>query len=202
MSRKTQGSGAATGGALIPSTTDPKRPVTDLEQAFEADLKQGDLAPRTVQLYMGRIRRFLKYVGNERLDRVGDDAVKAFFKETAASKKEQRDVAFLIGRFLRFAAARRPPQQRSEIQAKELSVEQLKAQKEAADDLIAKLGRRLIDHYLFFQARLQGQPESIDELTRLVDDCRELIQSNLPLFMSLSAQGRNVHSIIDQRSQQ
>jgi hypothetical protein len=81
------------------------------------------------------------------------------------------------------------------------AVDRLKEQKEAGEDLIAKLGRKLIDHYLYFQSRLQGGPESIDELYRLSDECRELIQTNLPLFISFSAQGRNLHSIIDEKVQ-
>jgi hypothetical protein len=82
------------------------------------------------------------------------------------------------------------------------AVDKLIQQREVADDLIAKLARRVIDHYLFFQARLQGGPdcpESIDELTRLSDECRHVIQTNLPLFLGLSAQGRNIHSLIDER---
>ena len=39
--------------------------------------------------------------------------------------------------------------------------------------------------------------------TRSLDDalyeCRELIESNLQLFMGLSAGGRNIHSKIDER---
>jgi len=45
----------------------------------------------------------------------------------------------------------------------------------------------------------QGSAESIDELMRLRDNCQELIHSNLPLFVSLSAQGKNLHPIIDER---
>jgi hypothetical protein len=82
------------------------------------------------------------------------------------------------------------------------AVEKLIQQKETCDDLIAKLARRVIDHYLFFQARLQGgEPESMEDLYRLSDECREVIQNNLPLFLGLSAQGRNIHSLIDERVQ-
>jgi len=67
--------------------------------------------------------------------------------------------------------------------------------------LIAKLARKLIDHYLYFQGRIKGEPENLDDVVRFADECRELIESNLPLFMGLSAQGRNVHSKIDERVQ-
>ena len=82
------------------------------------------------------------------------------------------------------------------------SLDKLIDQKGKDDDLIAKLARKVIDHYLYFQARLKGGPENLDDLCRFADECRELIESNLPLFMSLSAQGRNIHSVIDERVQQ
>jgi hypothetical protein len=72
-------------------------------------------------------------------------------------------------------------------------------QKETDDDLIAKLAGRIAEHYLYFQSRQRGQPENLDDLDRLADECRDLIERHLPLFMSLSAGGRNVHPKIDER---
>ena len=94
------------------------------------------------------------------------------------------------------------PSSRKELALRrQWSVDKLIEQKEAADDLTAKLARKVIDHYLFFQSRMRGEPENLDDICRFADECRELIESNLPLFMGLSAQGRNVHSKIDERVQ-
>ena len=43
--------------------------------------------------------------------------------------------------------------------------------------------------------------QNLDDLVRYVDECRELIETHLPLFMKLSAEGRNVHSKIDEKVQ-
>jgi hypothetical protein len=48
---------------------------------------------------------------------------------------------------------------------------------------------------------MKGEPENLDDVYRFADECKELIESNLALFMKLSAQGRNVHSAIDERVQ-
>jgi hypothetical protein len=81
------------------------------------------------------------------------------------------------------------------------AVDKLAEQKGSGQDLIAKLARRVIDHYLYFQNRIKGEEENLDDLVRFAEDCRELIESNLTLFMSLSAGGRNIHSKIDERVQ-
>ena len=77
----------------------------------------------------------------------------------------------------------------------------LREQKESDDDLIAKLARKVIDHYLFFQTLLKTDDIDLDTVSRFADECRDLVETNLPLFMSLSAQGRNIHSAIDERVQ-
>jgi hypothetical protein len=81
------------------------------------------------------------------------------------------------------------------------AVDKLTAKKEANDDLVAKLARKVIDHYLYFQRRIQGEDENLDDVHRFAAVCQELIQSNLPLFMGLSAQGRNIHPLLDERVQ-
>jgi hypothetical protein len=166
---------------------------------------------------MGWVRRFREYIGDQRLDRLTDETVKGFFQQVGG-KDNRKCAASIIGQFLRFAAPRelvvvtneRGPEGRASVPVKDdsfacvrqgWSIDKLKQQKDADEDLIAKLGRRVIDHYLYFQSRLEGGPENLDELNRLAADCREIIQTNLPLFMSLSAQGRNVHSAIDERIQ-
>jgi len=81
------------------------------------------------------------------------------------------------------------------------ALEKLVDEKEKADDLIAALARRVIDHYVYFGKRLKGEADDLDELARFADDCREIIERNLPLFMGLSAGGRNLHPKIDERVQ-
>jgi hypothetical protein len=194
----------------------PKGSLANLERDFRIHLEQrGNLNAGSVRSYIATVRRFLKYVGNERLDRISDDVVRAFFSQVSAGSKET--YAVIIGQFLRFAAAQTLPATvgrgsamapaRAGKDKKELAlrqswaVDKLVQQKEAGDDLLAKLARKVIDHYLFFQGRINGEPENLDDLYRFADECKELIQTNLPLFMSLSAQGRNIHSIIDERVQ-
>ena len=81
------------------------------------------------------------------------------------------------------------------------SIDKLIEQKRTDDDLIAKLARKVIDHYLYFQGHMKGEPENLDEVYRFAAECKELIESNLALFMELSAQGHTVHSRIDERVQ-
>ena len=144
--------------------------------------------------------------------------VSAFFAgiKNANSKTKVRDGG---RQFIEFALAKLPvvvtdrgakaplvPAVQSE---KELALrgqwaaDKLAEKKDAGEDTTAKLARQVIDGFLYFQSRLneQGSPESIDELMRLRDNCQELIQDHLALFMSLSAQGRNLHPIFNERIQ-
>jgi len=55
---------------------------------------------------------------------------------------------------------------------------------------------------LYFQSRQRATtPENLDEIDRLADECRDLIERHLALFMGLSVGGRNVHPKIDERAQ-
>ena len=185
---------------------------------IEADFKQHLIAAGktkgTINNYMATVHRFLKHVGNERLDRVSEDLARSFFDGFAVQTRHQ--YALVVSQFLTFATARLPvvvnargeqspraaaPTKKDLALRQRWSVDKLIEQKENADDLIAKLARKLIDHYLYFQRRVKGEPDNLDDLYRFVDECRELIETNLPLFMKLSAQGRNIHSVIDERVQ-
>jgi hypothetical protein len=190
------------------STPRPK-PLSPLESAFELHLRQSGKHRKTVSQYISIVRRFLKHVGpHSRFDRVSPYSVKVFFEKLGGGKTNRDTYAMVVGRFLRFVAERSAnlPAVRGSCQvpvlARKWNADQARDQKEAEDDLIAKLARRVIDHFLYFEGRLKGGRENLDELTRLHDECRELIQTNLRLFMGLSAGGRNVHSIIDERVQQ
>jgi hypothetical protein len=122
----------------------------------------------------------------------------------------------VISEFLKFAAARLPvvvkakgqgfnppvPAARDERELalrRQWEADKLEEKREAGETVTAKLARSVIDSFLYFQSRLNDREsaESIDELMRLRDNCQELIQSNLALFMTLSAQGKNLHPIID-----
>jgi len=192
--------------------------LANLERDFCLYIKQQGKVSATVQQYMQQVRRFLKYIGNQRVDRISDDVVRAFFNQLGGGKPNRNINALVIGQFLRFAAAQNPlpamvdrgsamapvplVKDRKELALRQTwAADKLVEQKEAGDDLIAKLARKVIDHYLYFQARIKGEPENLDDLYRFADECRELIQTNLPLFMGLSAQGRNIHSLIDERVQ-
>lgn len=184
------------------------KPLSPLESAFELHLKQSGKHPASVSQYMSIVRRFLKHVGpDSRFDRISPHTVKAFFEELGGGKRNRDSYAMVVGQFLRFVAecsAHLPAVRGSRqvpVLARKWNADHLKEQKEADDDLIAKLARKVIDHFLYFEGRLKGGRENLDELTRLRDECRELIQTNLRLFMGLSAEGRNVHSIIDERMQ-
>jgi hypothetical protein len=78
------------------------------------------------------------------------------------------------------------------------TMDKLLAQKKKDDDMIARLARKVIDGYLLGQRQIKGDV-NLDDVYRYVDECRELIESNLALFMSLFAAGRNIHSAIDER---
>ena len=59
-------------------------------------------------------------------------------------------------------------------------------EKTHADDLVGKLGRKVMDHYLYFQGRIKGE-ENLEHVYRLADEARKLIESNLELFFRLSS---------------
>ena len=190
-----------------------KRQLDALERDFERHLKTQGLATQSVYNYVSMARQFLRHVGETRIDRISEDTARSFF---AGIKGEQsrKQYANAVSQFLRFSAARLPvvvnargaespraPTKKEIALRQRWSVDKLVEQKSNDDDLIAKLARKVIDHYLYFQGRMKGQPENLDDIYRFADECKELIESNLALFMSLSAQGRNIHSAIDERVQ-
>ena len=148
---------------------------------------------------------------------MSEQQVSEFFTQEFADKKSGKvKAAVAISHFIQFALAQLPaplvgrgsemaparaPTKKELALRQQWSLDKLVEQKENADDLIAQLARKLIDHYLYFQGRIKGEPENLDDIVRFADECRDLIERNLPLFMGLSAGGRNVHSRIDERVQ-
>ncbi len=194
----------------------PRRPKpTQLERDFEQHLIKLGKSQATLYNHRGAVRRFLKHVGDQPLDRVSEKTAREFF---AGFKAQQRmKFASTIYQFLNFATSRLPvpvtalggemlpappaPSKKEIALRQKWGLEKLVQEKEAADDLIAKLARKVIDHYVYFQGRIKGGPDNLDDLYRFADECRELIETNLPLFMGLSAGGRNLGTQIDERAQ-
>src|SRR5688500_1894751 len=182
------------------------------------DFKQHVLAAgkskNSVENYTCGVNRFLTHVGEQRIDRLSEDTTRSFF----ASLKEhtRQSYAMVISQFLNFSVSRLPvpvnargeksprasaPTKKELALKQRWTVDKLIDQKSTDDELIAKLARKVIDHYVFFQRLLKDDDIDLDTVSRFADECRELIESNLMLFMSLSSQGHNVHSKIDERVQ-
>jgi len=185
-------------------------PLDDFEQHLIAAGK----SKSTIKVTMNIVRRFLRHAGDTRLDRLSEEAARAFFDGLEGQTRMQ--YAMAVSQFLKFTAARlpavinargaespraRPPTKKELAIREKWTLDKLVEQKENDTDLIAKLARKVIDHYLYFQGRMKGEPENLDDVYRFADECKDLIESNLMLFMKLSAEGRNIHSAIDERVQ-
>ena len=182
---------------------------------FEAHLKAQGLAPSVIVNYLYEVRQFLRFVGRGPINRISEAETRAFF-DAIKNKKSKTQYASIISRFIIFTTGKLPavvnargadvaplaPHSDKEVALRtSWAIDKLIEQKESGEDLIAKLARRVIDHFVYFQDRLKGEPENLDDVVRFADECSELIKTNLTLFMSLSAAGKNVHSKIDERVQ-
>lgn len=182
--------------------------MTDTLDEFRRHLKASGLKPRTVQIYVGKVRSFLNAVGT-RLDRVTEDQTRAYFAKF--TNRQRTYNAMVIKAFLAFEASRlpvvvdkrvpKPAAKRDAALQRRWSADKLTQQKQKDDDLIAQLARKVIDAYIYFESRMKGEPENLDDVYRLRDEFKDIIERNLGLFMGLSAQGRNIHSAIDERVQ-
>ena len=184
--------------------------------AFRAQLEQEKFTRNSIASYLSVVRSFLKSVGNRPVTELGDSEVREFFKRYK-TKGARKQAVHAISRWIKFSAARLPvvvgqgalpPPAPRKLTRKELALrekwtaEKLTHAKEAAEELNAKLARKVIDHYLFFQRLMKtGGQADLDEVARFADEAREIIESHLPLFMGLSAAGLNVHPRIDERMQ-
>jgi hypothetical protein len=194
---------------------DPDSVRSRLELEFEEFLRQGGKSANIIDRYRRTVHRFLAFIGNEPLPKVSQDMVREFFNAIDGSPQWKRDLALIINQFMRFALVRLPAPIRKpeptipvpdpvrdarEIALRERwSYDRVLREKERADDLVAILGRQLINHYLFFQSRVAGARENMDEVIRLMDECRLVIEDNLQLFLKLSAMGKNLGSVINER---
>jgi hypothetical protein len=176
---------------------------------FSAHLLAEGKSAGTVQTYLKIVRHFLKHIGETRVERISEEMARSYFA-TIKNKHSRCCAANVISMYLRFAAARLPvPVTRgpkasrasAPVPAKlqqRWSVDKLLEQKTKDDDLIAKLARKVIDAYLLCGRAIKGD-FNLDDFVRYHDEARDLIESNLTLFMGLSASGRNIHSAIDER---
>jgi len=178
----------------------------DLDE-FRARLITAGKSTNTADAYVRCVTQFLKHIGEPRIDRISEELAHSYFAQFTSKNTKQCHVS-AISQFLKFAAARLPvpvtrgpKASRSPVPAKlqqQWSLDKLLDQKSRDDDLIAKLARKVIDGYLLGQRQIKGDL-NLDDVYRYVDECRDLIESNLALFMTLSAAGRNIHSSIDER---
>ncbi|HXG51001.1 MAG TPA: hypothetical protein VNN77_06295 [candidate division Zixibacteria bacterium] len=159
------------------------------------------------------MRRFVIYAGHEPIEQISDRQVEGFIRSAAGGRRGQ--VARDLGAFLRFAAERRdvpaemaplvPPSAPARAERdrlaplrQKLTFDRFAREKEAADELIARLAHRVIDHFLYFRRRIAGEPDDLDEIYRLADEAAEIIHANLQTFMRLQgAGGLNVHAVLD-----
>jgi hypothetical protein len=176
-----------------------KQSLDDFKQHLIAVGKSKD----TAALYAQRVARFLLHVAEPRIERIGEDLARSYL----AGIKDRRikhGYATAVSQFLKFAAAHAPmpvitgadKASQKSVQTeqetppdRQWSFEKLIDEKSRTDELIAELGRKLMDHYLYFQARIQGEGENPEHLYRLANEARQLIESNLTVFIGLSSGG-------------
>ena len=78
-----------------------------LEREFELHLKRSGKKPGVVSSYMRTVRRFLKHVGTDQVERIGEDLTRGFFSGIK-NPNTRRTYSMAIEQLLRFAAARIP----------------------------------------------------------------------------------------------
>ena len=194
----------------------PRPKPTPIERDFREHLKAAGKSRQTVWMANCAVRSFLRHVDGQPLDRVSEELTRSFFSGLK-NPLIRKQYSSTIYRFLQFATSRLPvpvtalgaemlpapraPSKKELALRQRWNLDKLIEHKDTADDLIAKLARKVIDHYLYFQSRQKGGPEDLDEIARMADECRALIETNLPLFMGLSAGGRNLGTQIDERMQ-
>jgi integrase-like protein len=188
-----------------------------LLEEFKESLQAAGNTKSSVKMYTYWAKRFLTHVGGKPINQVTEAEVENLFVTLRNLNKASRRTAISsVSKFIKFAAAGLPvvmgkggelppapaPKNKKALALRDKwAIEKLAEEKQKADDLITALTRRVIDHYLYFGKRLKGEPDDLDELARFADDCREIIERNLQLFVGLSAGGRNLHPKIDERVQ-
>jgi hypothetical protein len=186
--------------------------MTDLED-FRAHLQKEGWCLTQITWRVNHVRVFLAAIGNKPAHLITEADTRNYFKHVTL--KRRKSVATSIGAYIKFAARNLPvvvdragaalPPPARKLSKKDLAlrerwtIDKLTAEKEAADDLIGRLARQVVNHYVYFEKRLKGSPDDLDEIARFTDEARALIESNLGLFMGLSASGRNINPAFTER---
>ena len=79
---------------------------TPIEAEFRKHLKAAGVKPNTRWKYMGIVRRFLKHIGDTRLERLSEDLTRSFFDGSKGT--DRKTSASAVSQFLTFAMARLP----------------------------------------------------------------------------------------------
>jgi hypothetical protein len=177
--------------------------LNDFKQHLIASGKSED----TASLYAQRIARFLRHA-DWPTEQITAELVLTFLNRIK-DKRTKRGCAMAVQQFLKFTAAHpslisgddqpskpTPQSQPETVPPQQWLVEKLVDEKARSDDLIATLAGKLMDHYLYFQKRINGDGEEPDYLCRLADEAKQLIESNLALFIRLFSNGREVDKTI------
>ena len=177
--------------------------LNDFKQHLIASGKSQD----TASLYAQRIARFLRHA-NWPTEKITAELLRTFLNRIK-DKRTKRGCAMALQQFLKFTAAhpslvsRQDPSSRPPAEAEQETtlpqqwlIEKLVDEKARSDDLIATLAGKLMDHYLYFQSRINGNEEDSDYLCRLGSEAKQLIESNLALFIRLFSGGREIDRTI------
>ncbi len=175
---------------------------------FKQHLIASGKSEDTASLYAQRIARFLRHT-DWPTEKITADLVRSFLNRIK-DKRTKRGCAMAVQQFLKFTAAHpsfisgenqssKPPaqRQRETIPPQQWLLEKLINEKARSDELISMLASKLMDHYLYFQSRIKGNEEGDpDYLCRLADETKQLIESNLALFIRLFSSGQAVDTTI------
>src|SRR3989442_2562552 len=146
-------------------TTHAPHNKSPIEAEFRKHLKASGVKSETRWRYMLIVRRFLKHIGDTRLERLSEDLTRSFFD--GLKGKDRSNSATAISQFLTFAMARLPvpvnargaespraaaPTKKELALRQKWTVEKLLDQKETDDDVIAQLAGQLANHYIYFQS--------------------------------------------------
>ncbi|HEY6999285.1 MAG TPA: phage integrase N-terminal SAM-like domain-containing protein [Candidatus Binatia bacterium] len=174
------------------------------------DFKQHMIASgkseHTATLYAQRVAGFLKHLTEQGIEKITEDSARSYVAGIK-DKRTKRGTVVAVHQFLKFTVQRPFPVSAEEDEAplpstqsqpevaltQQCLLEKLIDEKRRSDELIAALACKLMDHYLYFQRRIRGGGDSLDNICRLADEAKQLIQSNLALFIRLSSGGRNIN---------
>jgi len=176
---------------------------------FKQHLIASGKSEDTASLYAQRIARFLRDA-DWPTENITAELVRTFLNRIK-DKRTKRGCAMAVQQFLKFAAAHpssisgedqssKPPAeaQPETVPPQQWLIENLVDEKARSDDLIATLAGKLMDHYLYFQSRIKGDEEDPDYLCRLAAEAKQLIESNLALFIRLFSGGREIDRTIQE----